>query len=106
MSGKRHSFILRITGIESKETIILSLATRRYNTSYAWSVKDSQRKLPSVLGALISRSRGVKFIANRANDVPEVLGYILAEMLAQCPDSSRFIFSTSFKVDRSCDVCF
>ena len=58
------------------------------------------------LGALISRARGVKFIANRANDVPEVLGYILAEMLAQCPDSSRYIFSTSFKVDRSCDVCF
>ena len=58
------------------------------------------------LGALISRARGVIFIANRANDVPEVLGYILAEMLTHCPDSSRFIFSTSFKVDRSCDVCF
>ena len=46
------------------------------------------------LGAFISRARGVKFIANRANDVPEVLGYILSEMLAKCPDSGRTIFST------------
>ena len=36
------------------------------------------------LGALISRSRGVKFIVNRANDVPELLGYILSERLAKC----------------------
>ena len=48
----------------------------------------------------------MKFIVNGANDVPEVLGYILCEMLAKCPDSSKYIFSTSFKVDRSCDVCF
>ena len=58
------------------------------------------------LGALISRARGVKFIVNRANDVPEVLGYILSEMLAKCNDSGKYIFSTSFKVDRCCDVCF
>ena len=58
------------------------------------------------LGALISRARGVKFIVNRANDVPEVLGYILSEMLAKCTDSGKYIFSTSFRVDRSCDVCF
>ena len=58
------------------------------------------------LGALISWARGVKFIMNRANDVPEVLIYILCEMLAKCPVSSKYIFSTSIKVDRSCDVCF
>ena len=58
------------------------------------------------LGALISQARGVKFIVNRANDVPEVLGYILSEMLAKCTDSGKYIFSTTFKVDRSCDVCF
>ena len=28
------------------------------------------------LGALISQARGVKFIVNRANDVPKVLGYM------------------------------
>ena len=27
-------------------------------------------------------------------------------MLAKCPDSSKYIFSTSFKVDKSCDLCF
>ena len=48
----------------------------------------------------------MKFIVNGANDVPEVLGYILCEILANCPDSSKYIFSTSFKVDRSCVVCF
>ena len=41
----------------------------------------------------------MKFIVNGANDVPEVLGYILCEKLAKCPDSSKYIFSTSFKVD-------
>ena len=48
----------------------------------------------------------MKFIVNGANDVPGVLGYILCEMLVKCPDSSKYTFSTSFKVDRSCDVCF
>ena len=48
----------------------------------------------------------MKFIVNVANDVPEVFRYILCEILAKCPDSSELIFSTSFKVDRSCDVCF
>ena len=34
-----------------------------------------------------SQERGVKFIVNGANDVPEVLGYILCKMLAKCTDS-------------------
>ena len=58
------------------------------------------------LGALISRARGVKFVMNRANDVPEVLGYILCEMLAKCPVSIKYIFSTSFKVSRSAMFAF
>ena len=41
----------------------------------------------------------MKFIVNGAFDVPEVLGYILGKMLAKCPDSSKYIFSTSIKVD-------
>ena len=70
------------------------------------SIKVNPAHFVDKLGALISQARGVKFIMNRANDVPEVLGYILCEMLARCPVSSKCIFSTFFKVDRSCDVCF
>ena len=47
----------------------------------------------------------MNFIVNGANDTPYQC-YILCEMLGKCPDLTKYILSTSFKVDRSCDVCF
>ena len=41
----------------------------------------------------------MKFIVNGANDVSEVLGYILCEMLAKCPDSSIYSLPPSGSID-------
>ena len=60
--------------------------------------------LISKLGPFGSRARGAPFRPNEPNDVPEVLGFILTEMLACCP-SSGTAFSTLYRIENFCDSC-
>ena len=60
--------------------------------------------LISKLGPFISRAKGAPFHPNEPNDVPEVLGFILTEILACCPSSSS-VFSLLYRIENFCDSC-
>ena len=68
------------------------------------SNKVDPSNLISKLGPFGSRARGAPFRPNEPNDVPEVLGFILTEMLACCP-SSGTAFSTLYRIENFCDSC-
>ena len=56
------------------------------------------------LGALISRKSGKKFITNTPQDAPEVIAYILDEILI-CPTISSQLFQIRNRTTSTCDVC-
>ena len=60
--------------------------------------------LISKLGPFVSRAKGAPFRPNEPNDVPEVLGFILTEILARCPSSCN-VFSLLYRIENFCDSC-
>jgi ubiquitin C-terminal hydrolase len=56
------------------------------------------------LGALISRKSGQKFITNTPQDAPEVIAYILDEILI-CPTISSQLFQIRNRTTSTCDAC-
>ena len=60
--------------------------------------------LISKLGPFVSRARCAPFCPNEPNDVPEVLSFILTEMIACCPSSCN-VFSLLYRIENFCDSC-
>jgi len=68
------------------------------------SDKVDPKYIVARLGSFISKARGKTFVPNQANDVPEVLGHILDDILTCCP-SIRNVFTTSYRIEMTCDTC-
>ena len=62
------------------------------------------KKVLSCLGSHISKTRRSSFKPNTDQDVPEILGYVLDELMS-CPSLPSYHISTVIKESTSCGTC-
>ena len=92
-----------ISSAEDKSSLVRSLHSF-LKLMKSSSVKMIPKQVLACLGSHISKSSGKPFAVNSQQDVPEILSYILNELLS-CPSISLDHVSVAVKESTSCTSC-
>ena len=95
--------LLRYTSAEQGATALIK-NLKLFATLSQSSVQIDPKFVLAKLAAHISKSRGAVFIPNTQQDVPEVLGYILDDIM-QVPTVPSNLFTSSVRTCTTCNTC-